>query len=316
MAWYDRYTDQEMRVICQAHNSRVIDHKQARDMLGAPSTAAFRGYKGRWFADVGTLEEEGPEPEERPDLFAKRFVPDPIVVDGDWIIVGDVHVPTTNYEFAMLTLVVAKKYGIRNLWIAGDMYNMDAYSRYEKELPDAEYEAEIRAARHLFEVWQSWFTRIVVTSGNHEARVYKRTNGDYRLRTLVFNTLGKIDDSLTISDLGWGLIETRHGTWRVTHPKSYRKSPLSTINDIAMNKGQHVIGWHEHHLSKGLSQNGEYVIINGGGLFDSSNMAYVRLFDGTSREMCNGFVMLKNGVAHVLGQEPFTDWTFLDEWED
>jgi hypothetical protein len=49
-----------------------------------------------------------------------------------------------------------------------------------------------------------------------------------------------------------------------------------------------------------------YYIINNGGLFDQSKMAYVQLKTNTCANMSQGFTMIKNGYPYLFGN--FTDW--------
>jgi hypothetical protein len=37
-------------------------------------------------------------------------------------------------------------------------------------------------------------------------------------------------------------------------------------------------------------------------------MGYAVMDDGKNANMTNGFTLLKNGIAEVYGQEPYTDW--------
>src|SRR4030042_3054365 len=58
----------------------------------------------------------------------------PWILKGDWIVLGDVHLPMTDLEFAMLPALIAEKHLTkpRNLLIAGDLFNMDRFSSYSQ----------------------------------------------------------------------------------------------------------------------------------------------------------------------------------------
>jgi len=54
-----------------------------------------------------------------------------------------------------------------------------------------------------------------------------------------------------------------------------------------------------------------YVIVNGGCLLDPKKVAYVRLEESNMPNMCNGFVVVRDGAAQELGEWPYTDWKAL-----
>src|SRR5690554_4400415 len=60
---------------------------------------------------------------------------EPLTLSGDWIVVGDVQLPTTDIDFAMLPALVAERYltAPRRLLIAGDLLNMDFVSKYDRD---------------------------------------------------------------------------------------------------------------------------------------------------------------------------------------
>ena len=59
---------------------------------------------GRIFRYQRSLKKNGIAP--NPDLF-KVHIGTPLQLSGDWMIVGDVHVPCTDYDFAALVQLVA-----------------------------------------------------------------------------------------------------------------------------------------------------------------------------------------------------------------
>ena len=91
-------------------------------------------------------------------------------------------------------------------------------------------------------------------------------------------------------------------------PQLPAKSHLA-LYDLALKYEQHIISHHEHHLAKGWSRSGKYVIINNGGLFDQDKLQFAVLTDSRAPMMKQGFTMLKNGVGTLFGPTPFTDWS-------
>jgi hypothetical protein len=267
----------------------------------------FNAVHGRIWRYQKSLERGGVK--EKPELFDVGL-PMPLHLAGDWMIVGDVHAPCTDYDFATLLPAIAENHlsRPRRLIVAGDLINFDQFAYEEQRritLPN--WRKERIAARHLLEMWLQVFDEIVWLMGNHERRLSKKTRGE-----LEADDLGRMvldDPRVTVSLYGYCTIETPTGLWRVTHASNYSVNQL-TVADALANKFQcHIISHHEHHLAIGWDRFKHHVIVNNGGLFDPQKLAYVVLDDSKSPGMVQGFTMLRGGYAHVFGPEPFTDWS-------
>lgn len=265
----------------------------------------------KYAASIGVSESTLANAKERQKKYTTGlFVVDlgrPLTLEGDWMIVGDIHVPCTDYDLAMSVVRVAKRAKLKRLLIAGDLFNLDGFSKYLAILNPPSFDQEIKAATHLFAKWLEWFDEVIFLPGNHDYRLPKYTRGAFDMEKLLqlVNTSGKV----RTSNFAWCEIQTGAGLWRVTHPANYRKNPMSVANELAKKFGCNMITFHEHHLGKTWDDSGTRVVVNGGGLFDPSKIAYVALEDTTSPTMTPGFVMLKNGIATCFGKAPFTDWS-------
>ena len=232
-------------------------------------------------------------------------------IHGDCIIVGDVHLPTTDYELSDLMLTVARKTGIRQLVICGDLLNFDAYSKYESIIPPLSFQTEIEAALTTVGRWAGWFDDMLMGLGNHERRLLKYNRGAMRA-----DALGKIiavaSERLRISTYSHVIIHSGGQIWRATHQRNYSQIPLRVGRELALKTQMNIITQHQHHVAKGRDKFNRYTVIDGGGLFDEEKMAYVMLEDSTSPTMCRGFVVLVNGVAHLITPyRSFTDLSVL-----
>lgn len=231
----------------------------------------------------------------------------PARLGGDWLIVGDVHCPTTDYEMAALVGMVAEQRGLSQLLIAGDLLNQDVFSVHPRSGEPVPWQHEKAAARSLLLEWMDQFERIVWLAGNHERRLSRSTWGALEMVDLRDMIIGH-QSNVEVSRYSYCLIDTPNGTWRVTHPRNYSRIPLRTANALAMKYGQHVLSFHEHHLGLAWADNGRNLIANGGGLFDWRRLEYVMLDDSTSPVMNKGFSVLEGGHLTVFGESPYTDW--------
>jgi len=102
-------------------------------------------------------------------------------LEGDWMIIGDVHVPYTDYEFSQLVALVARKNMSkpRRLLIAGDFFNMDTFSNYIHLVNIPTWKEERDAAKTLLHEWLETFDEIRMLMGNHDRRLQKFVNGEF-----------------------------------------------------------------------------------------------------------------------------------------
>lgn len=227
---------------------------------------------------------------------------------GDWIIVGDVHLPFVDWGFAGLVSEVADRHGITNLLIGGDFMDMANFSYYAQVIEPPTWAQERDAARGLLTLWRKQFKQVRWILGNHERRLQKFAAGAFDEDDLAALIISN-PDWLRMSVRSHCIIDTPYGEWRVTHPKNYSINRLTTADTLAQKYQQHIISFHEHHLAKAWDRYGNYCIVNGGCLCDPTKMAYVALDDSKHAVYALGFVMLKGGVAHLYGEAPFTDWS-------
>ncbi len=232
----------------------------------------------------------------------------PWYFDGDFIIVGDVHLSTTKWNFAQLPLEIATRYleKPRRMILAGDMLNADAFSDYPMITPLPSFATELKAARVFIDNYLKVFDEIYIFLGNHDRRVQKATNNAIAPEDLL--RLVSHDERVKISHWGHCVVNSPTGEWRILHGSEYSINQLTVADQLAQKYQQHIIGHHQHHLAVGWSRYKQFVVIDNGGLFDQNSMAYTQLDDNKKPRMANGFTMLKRGHPYVFGQPPFTDW--------
>lgn len=234
----------------------------------------------------------------------------PWELEGDWCIVGDVHVPMTDYDLAQHVSIVASRYlkRPRKLLIAGDFWNFDLFSVYAQFVPPPTWQQEREAGRQMIREWRDTFSEIRLLMGNHDRRIQKMLNGNFDDEDM--ETLLK-SDGVKASNFGHAVITNPRGKdWRVTHPKNYSINQLVVAEQLALKFDQNVISFHEHHASIGWDRYKRHVIVNGGCLADSDKFAYVNLDDSKSAGMAQAFVILKDGFPYLFA-EGITDW---DKW--
>lgn len=242
------------------------------------------------------------------DLFG-HDLGEPWQLDGDFIIVGDVHVSTTKWDFAQRPLQVAMKYlsHPRRLIIAGDMLNADSMSDYPMITPLPSFSTELKAARTFIDTYLTVFDEIWMFLGNHDRRVQKGTNNAIAPEDML--RLISHDERVKISHWGHCIVNTALGEYRVLHGSDYSINQLTVADQLAQKYQQHIISHHEHHAAVGFDKFKNHIVVNGGGLFDERSLAYVQLDDNKRPRMANGFVMLLRGYPYLFTNTA-TDWAF------
>jgi predicted phosphodiesterase len=242
-----------------------------------------------------------------PNLFP-NFIEKERVFTGDAMIVSDVHVPCTDYDFAQLVTAIADRHmrRPRRLIIAGDFYNADAYSSYRQLIKLPSWSDEIRAGEHLLHMWLETFDNIEWLMGNHDRRKLEFDDGATDVKQLL--AMFCRDERVSITPLDRCFIDTDNGRWMICHGANYGINQLTVASEYAVKHQCHVIAGHEHHLAVGQDRYKRYTVVNNGGLFDPRKLAYVQTKTTRSANMARGFSMLKNGYAYVFGEAHYTDW--------
>lgn len=244
---------------------------------------------------------------DRPELYDWQLPKEWEFEWDDFMVVGDVQLPTTDYDFATLPALIAKKHlrKSRKLIIAGDFYNMDSWSKYPNLIPAPSWEQERESARNLLTIYAQTFDEMWMLCGNHEQRILKQLDGQYDINDVLAASLPSGKVKATVLDKC--RVHTKNGTYTVVHGSNYSKKSLNNADELAQKYQTHIISHHEHHAALGLDRFDRYYILNNGGLFDQKKMGYVQLSTNTCANMSQGFTMVRNGYPYLFGK--FTDWS-------
>jgi predicted phosphodiesterase len=244
-------------------------------------------------------------PEEKPQLF-HIVLGSPLALDSDWLVLSDIQAPTVDLDMARLVIPVAERRGINQLLIAGDFINADWLSGYPVLVPLPSAQQEIKAAAYLLEEWLRYFKRIVILPGNHEDRYLKSNAGNLDMNQLV--RLFTASDRVEVSQFDHCWIQSGDHRWFVTHGKHYSINQLVIADQYAQKYQSNVICGHQHHLAAGWDRYKRYMLVDNGGLFSVSKMAYVSMRASKMPGMMAGFTTLRDGYPMLYGREPFTNW--------
>lgn len=244
---------------------------------------------------------------DRPDLYDWNLPSEWIFEWDDFMVVGDVQLPTTDYDFATLPALIGEKYlrKKRKLIIAGDFYNMDAWSKYPSIISTPTWEQERESARNLLTLYSQVFDEMYMISGNHERRILEKLDGQYDIQDVLAASIPSGKVKATVLDRC--TVKTSQGKYTILHGDNYSRNALTNADVWSQKFQTHIISHHEHHAAIGMDKFDRYYLVNNGGLFDQKKMGYVQLKTNTCANMSQGFTMVKGGYPYLFGK--FTDWS-------
>lgn len=303
-----------------------VTQEQHAKELGIPYlTYKDRYYRAMSIRRYAKFVEENQGGLHKPELFnVDKYAPLEFNLNS-FVAVCDIHVPCTDYDFAMLPAEIARRHlpeGERVLIVHGDVFNADVFSRWDDVVLSPTWEQERKAAQNLFAIWAKTFDKIIVMPGNHDYRLLVKMDGQLSFGGMMWGMVNEQDQDLakifgamfstgklTTSPVDHCFVNTPQGKYLVAHGTSYSVNPLTVASDYAIKYQAHVISGHEHHIGQSIDRFGRYFLINNGGLFDKDKFAYVTLQANKRPVMKKGFTIVKDGYPTVFG--PWTNW---NEW--
>lgn len=267
------------------------------------SISVGHGTTEKWVKHHGLKPEEwAADPD---DYGIPRFGED-LVLEGDWAVTGDYHLPYSDPEMIRLLLRMSRAWGIKNLLIAGDFLDLDNFSKHSPLAPVAGWSSTKALATQTIHHLSEHFEQVVWTLGNHEQRITALTQGSWGIKELAqtleaHNVRGVVAPGVVIA--------TPNGPWEVVHPASYSRIPTRVAVEIAETEHRHVISFHGHLSGSRWDKSYQYRVVDAG-MMGRANVAYRVLKKTTHPKWNQGFVFLKGGFAYPI--DPKADLAF---WE-
>lgn len=235
----------------------------------------------------------------------------PPVFDGNAVITGDYHMPFVDYDFTevMMNMAYRTLDKPRRLVIAGDLFNMDAFSVLPRMNYYTSFRTELNSASVLLDDMLDVFDEIFILLGNHERRFIYMTFNELSTRELeALIGIGAVK----LCEYSHAIVRTELGDWRVTHQKNYSVKAQSVGVKLAHKFQQHVITHHQHIVSKGFDTSGNFVVIDNGCMADPAYFDYAYSVDNTRPVMKQSFTIIRNGSGIlVANDEAFNDLSLL-----
>ena len=201
--------------------------------------------------------------------------------DGPGAITADWHHPVTDYELVNTFIDHARDIGATNwLLVAGDWFNIDALSSFDSKQEDIGLPKELLASSTTLTKLLETFNRIVISWGNHDARVHKalgyKVPFSKAMRMLFEDVDNDLMERVELTNLDHVLIDSPRGEYLVAHPKSYNRKPLTSAIDLAAKELKHIVTGHSHHTALGHDRSATFTVAEIGGFFDTNKVQYLQ----------------------------------------
>jgi hypothetical protein len=274
---------------------------------------------------------------------------DQITLDGNAVIISDVHVGRHDPKLLLRAMKVGKIHGIRRLIIAGDLIDFNTISKHPSEGgPQLSPAQAIVLALKVLDKMAAWFNEIVVLKGNHDERLQKlvmrvadkrhkdweeqiladlakddmekyqhRARYVYILKRMLEDNVPHLADVVEFLPAPVCFVEGPSPDmppWRVTHPRLYSRKAPETERRLAIKFDQPVLGTHGHIFGKSITPNGKYPVCQFGCSTKPESHLYLFENETDHPKWINGFAVVQEGRLTTYTDNPYLiDWTQIDE---
>ena len=224
----------------------------------------------------------------------------------DFMVIADVHLPYIHKETVSKCLAIGKKFKIPTLIIAGDLFDLRSFSRFViSQDPFDDLDLTVKIASDFLKDCLSVFKEIYIICGNHDARIFKSTNGKIRY-SQFFKMVEGNKQRIFVSDYSYCFA---NGNWMICHPENFSGRGGQTPSDLSEIYHRNVIASHNHVCGIQTSLSGDYLGIDCGMACSLEKTEYAMKVVTKHRKWINGFCMVKSNLPYLFITNK-TDWSF------
>ena len=236
----------------------------------------------------------------------KRYT-DFISINSDRIlVVADIHGKLLDPYFLETSIDIAQAWGIKEIVVAGDLFDMSMFSRFGRDTNSPTFRDEIESVEKIIQAFSIAFDKIYLLSGNHDARIILKLEGEFS------NTmLGKlITDNKKVIISNYSSCDI-NSTYKVLHPASYRQVPGSVARDMCSRFLRSVIASHGHGTSMSRDRSGKFYAIDVGGTVDRDKVGYIHHRITPHPKWTRSFVIIADNKPYIIDED--SDFKFWRE---
>lgn len=225
----------------------------------------------------------------------KQYDDVPVTHATHIMVTADAHVPKHDPALFAEVLAQAVEEGIEELVHAGDLMDMEEFSRFGIDDQTSSFGRNIKATGKLLRLIADTGVHQWWTMGNHEQRLFRALP---QLNMRLLASMAGVDDlidagKLSVSDST--VLHASVGNWMIVHPAAYGSTPGVVPGKLATRFQRNVISGHEHHWGMGMDETGQFYHVSTGGMFDSRLHKYYNMNITGHRTWVSGYVTLHRG---------------------
>lgn len=234
------------------------------------------------------------------------------ITDPNALVVSDLHVPYHNAALlnTAVRLTVTRYPQVKQVIIAGDLFDFASISRHPKDGREAAITEELKTAGAVLRALLAPFERAYVLPGNHDERLARKLEAHVPMRFLIDGCLGGDRPACEIVTTEYDYVYVEHDDperrWVIGHPSHYSGQGGRTPAAIADLEGRCVMTGHNHVIGLQQSASGRYVGIDIGHMTDPSRHLYIKRRLTKFARWSAGFAVLVDGYAYPFW-ERFSD---------
>lgn len=222
-------------------------------------------------------------------------------MDGDAVVISDIHAPFTDYDFAEKPNLVGEYYGVKRLIIAGDLVDGASQNNFRKKVKPPTFTTELDTARKLLAYYAEWFDEIWYIMGNHDDWFFENADGNVSVHDM-YNLLrgDELQGKLILSPYDRATLNSSGELWTLPHQADVSTFSLKIGEQLAWKYQTNVIVPHQHNHAIGYDRYGRYIIADIGGLHDQNKMSYMQLKTSTRPEFDKSFAVVVDGAIELV----------------
>lgn len=236
------------------------------------------------------------------------------LADTSALVIADMHVPYHNADLLnrALDLVTRRHPQVKQVVIAGDLFDFAGISRHPHDQREAAISEELATAGKVLRALLAPFERAYILPGNHDERLAKKLEAHVPMRFLIDGCLGTQRPACEIVTTEYDYVYLDHSDparqWVIGHPSHYSGQGGRTPASIADLEGRNVMTGHNHVIGLQQSPSGKWLGVDIGHMTDPRQHLYVRRRLTKFARWSAGFAVILDGYAHPY-YERFTNWS-------
>lgn len=226
------------------------------------------------------------------------------VVEGDQIVISDLHIPKTDYRLVESVNKAGKFYGIKELIIAGDLYDMGSQANFRKKVKSTPVSSDLAIGRDMLSFFLEWYKTIKFIPGNHDDWFLENADGNLTVSDLARLSVHPVDTNFVVF-YAYDRITLQSGgqDWTIAHQSESSVTSLKVAEQLSNKYHTNVIVPHQHNTAWGYDRYNWYVLVDIGGLHDRNLMDYVSLKTSVAPNYDNGYVAISDGAFELISPD-------------